>query len=71
MKKSNMVIKVNGVDESVDFNMSVMNFLKEKSLDPARVVIEINHNIIKKNQYSEYILQDGDSVEILRFVGGG
>lgn len=66
-----MVIKVNGVDESVDFNMSVMNFLKEKSLDPARVVIEINHNIIKKNQYSEYILQDGDSVEILRFVGGG
>jgi sulfur carrier protein len=35
------------------------------------VAVEVNLSIVKKVNYKEHILKDGDSVEIVNFVGGG
>lgn len=68
-----MIIKitVNGTAESIAANKSLFDFLSDKALNPERVVVEVNRAIVKRNGFREYILQDGDMVEILRFVGGG
>jgi sulfur carrier protein len=67
----NVNIRVNGKVELVNFPKTLYDLLNEKELNPERVVVEVNKTIIKRDQFREYILQDGDSLEILRFVGGG
>lgn len=36
-----------------------------------RVAVELNGDIVPKAQYSDTIFKDGDSVEVVSFVGGG
>jgi len=67
----NVSIRVNGKVESVNSPKTLYDLLGDKALNPERVVVEVNNSIIKRDQFKEYILQDGDSLEILRFVGGG
>lgn len=67
----NASVKVNGKVESVNSPKTLYDLLNDKALNPERVVVEVNNTIIKRDQFREYILQDGDSLEILRFVGGG
>ena len=38
---------------------------------PKRVAVELNENIVPRVKYSETFLEDGDTLEIVRFVGGG
>ncbi|NLL14486.1 MAG: sulfur carrier protein ThiS [Fibrobacter sp.] len=67
----NVNIRVNGKVESVNSPKTLYDLLNDKALNPERVVVEVNNSIIKRDQFKEYTLQDGDSLEILRFVGGG
>ena len=64
-----MVI-INGeqVDEA---GSTLADYLAKSGLDKGRVAVEINGDIVPKAKYAETILQDGDKVEIVRFVGGG
>jgi thiamine biosynthesis protein ThiS len=39
--------------------------------DPKRIAVERNGEIVFKSQYSETVLEDGDSLEVVSFVGGG
>ena len=61
---------VNGEKESCTA-CSVLDLLAEKHLAPERVVVELNGSIVKRPQWREVRLQDGDVLEIVRFVGGG
>jgi len=40
-------------------------------LEPTRVAIEVNHKVVRRNDWAETTLQAGDRVEIVHFVGGG
>jgi sulfur carrier protein len=40
-------------------------------LDPVRIAIELNGNILKKTEYENTSLADTDKIEIIHFVGGG
>lgn len=64
------MIEINGKTYEFD-SKTVSNVLEDLSIDPKRVVVEVNYKIISKDKYSDYLLQDGDSVEIVQFVGGG
>jgi sulfur carrier protein len=64
-------IFVNGNVELVANGSSVFDLLKLKAIEPARVVVEVNQNIIKRDTYELHRLNVSDKVEILRFVGGG
>ncbi|RJQ52392.1 MAG: sulfur carrier protein ThiS [Nitrospiraceae bacterium] len=66
-----MKLKLNGTDSEIKDGSTVADLLKTLQIEPARVAVEINLNIIKKCNFSNHVLQDGDSVEIVNFVGGG
>lgn len=50
---------------------SVAQYLESAGYDPKRVAVERNGGIVPKAQYGETVLQDGDCVEVVSFVGGG
>lgn len=65
------MLTVNGKQTEFKENQTVRNFLEEKGLEPQKVVLELNKEILSRENWSETILQDGDSLEIISFVGGG
>lgn len=65
-----MKITVNG--EQFDSNAgTVRQLLDELGIVEGRVAVEVNLSIVKKDEYEEYRLKEGDKVEIVNFVGGG
>ncbi len=64
------MVKINGTDVSAA-GMTISEYLKTTDYDPKRIAIERNGEIVPKAKYGETILQDGDTVEVVRFVGGG
>ncbi|MBP5719117.1 MAG: sulfur carrier protein ThiS [Abditibacteriota bacterium] len=64
-----MVI-INGKEEKAA-GKTIAEYLVEKGYNPERVVAEKNLEIIPKSAYGETLIEDGDSLEILNFVGGG
>lgn len=64
------MVKVNG--ESLDIaGITITEYLATTDYDPKRIAVERNGDIVPKAQYSETILMDGDSIEVVSFVGGG
>lgn len=65
------MIKVNG--ESIEnlTDKTVAEYLAESGYDIGRVAVELNGDILPKAQYECTSLNDGDSVEVVSFVGGG
>jgi len=51
--------------------MSVMALTELLALDPRKVAVERNLEIVPKSQYQDTALADGDQIEIVQFVGGG
>lgn len=50
---------------------TVMELLHEFLIEPLQVAVEVNLSIVRKADYSTFRLNDGDKVEIVKFVGGG
>ena len=64
------MVTVNG--ESVNAaGKTVMQYIEEAGYNAQRVVVEKNLVILKKDELSTTVLEDGDTVEILNFVWGG
>lgn len=65
-----MRLIING--DNIDSNAgTVKELLDELKIASGRVAVEVNLSIIKKTDYESCILNDGDKVEIVNFVGGG
>ncbi|HYA26558.1 MAG TPA: sulfur carrier protein ThiS [Thermodesulfovibrionales bacterium] len=63
-------LEVNG-EEYVTEQDTLAHLLKELKIVPGRVAIEVNLKVVKRNIFEHYSLKEGDSVEIVYFVGGG
>ena len=57
--------------ETLEHPVSVTEYLKACNYVPVQVVVELNEEIIKRENYDTTVLKDGDVVEILHFMGGG
>ncbi|MBZ4644567.1 MAG: sulfur carrier protein [Clostridium butyricum] len=66
-----MVITLNGKKETLENEMSLLDLLKSKGIDPNTVVVEHNYDIIGKENWGNIMLKENDVLEVLRFVGGG
>ena len=66
-----MTLILNGETKEIDDGLSVAGLLETLKIEPARVAVEVNVTIIKKDDYGRHVLNDGDEVEIVSFVGGG
>jgi len=64
------MVKVNGMELDIA-GKTVAEYLTTTNYDPKRIAVERNGDIVFKAQYEETILEDGDSLEIVSFVGGG
>jgi sulfur carrier protein len=66
-----ITITVNGKQDTVGPGTSVGDYLVSKKIDPLVAVVEVNKSIVKKKDFDKTVLNSNDTVEILRFVGGG
>jgi thiazole synthase len=64
-------IRVNGEHRRVMSGISVAEMLNELGLDPLRVAVERNLEIVPRGTLDEVCVEDGDDFEIVHFVGGG
>ncbi len=62
---------VNGEDRQVSPDLSVADLLVDLDLQVARVAVEHNRRVLKRQEFRSVILTDGDQLEIVHFVGGG
>lgn len=66
-----MTIRVNGQDTTCAEGMTLLEYLADKELDVKAVVVELNRNIVRAEEFGMIRLAAGDELEILQFVGGG
>ncbi|MFO7963174.1 MAG: sulfur carrier protein ThiS [Desulfobacterales bacterium] len=66
-----MQLTVNGKPEHIENGITIRDLLAQRRLDPDKVVVELNLEIVERDKYTETVLGESDNVEILRFVGGG
>jgi thiamine biosynthesis protein ThiS len=64
-------IRLNGDPYEIANPLSISALLESLKIDPRRVAIEHNLDIIKRARYDTTIVNEGDEVEIVNFVGGG
>lgn len=67
-----MKIKINGKEEIINNSISITELLVKKNVDmPDMVSVELNGNILNRDEYSNILLNENDNVEFLYFMGGG
>jgi len=66
-----VTIMLNGDRVELEQPLSVTALLLKLEIDPRRVAVEHNLSIIKRQTFDRIVVEDGDTVEIVNFVGGG
>ena len=66
-----MEIIFNGKPRQLQASISIQEFLDQLQLDCMQVVIEHNQSIITRQRLEETLLNNGDTLEVIHFVGGG
>ena len=66
-----MQIQLNGENHELAETCTLEELVRELSLAPQRVAIELNRSVVRREQWAQTILNEGDRVEIVHFVGGG
>ena len=66
-----MNIRLNGEEAQCPEGATLLDILREKEIDPATIVAEVDEIILKPEEFESCELKEGSVVEILRFVGGG
>jgi len=66
-----MIVRLNGEEVSAQDGVALSVFLADFSLDPERVVVEYNKVIVPAQKFGSIFLKEGDTLEVVSFVGGG
>jgi thiamine biosynthesis protein ThiS len=66
-----MQVTVNGARQELPEGATVRGLLEHLALATGPVAVEINRVIIPRAQHALHVVNDGDTIEIVQFVGGG
>jgi sulfur carrier protein len=66
-----MKIIVNSEEQVFDEGITLLEIVRFFKIEEKVMALAVNMQIIKKDKWKEYIVQDGDRLEMLQFVGGG
>jgi thiamine biosynthesis protein ThiS len=66
-----MVATINGKSVTLDASFSLEQVLASHHIDSRMAVVEVNLAMIDRSSLASTFVKDGDTIEILRFVGGG
>jgi thiamine biosynthesis protein ThiS len=64
-------LQINGEAKSFDRPLTLAALISQMDLKPDRVAVELNRDIVPRDQWEQTSLGDGDRLEIVHFVGGG
>ena len=64
-------VRINGEHRRVAEGISIAELVSELGLDPVRVAVERNLEVVPRSMLGDVKVLDGDDFEIVRFVGGG
>lgn len=64
-------IQINGESTSLDAEMSIQTMLDTVPVPPNYLAVEINGEVVPREEYAQHQLKDGDDVELVTLVGGG
>jgi thiamine biosynthesis protein ThiS len=66
-----MTLIINGEDREFVSISTVSTLLEQLNMKPDRVAVELNRELLPRDRWAATQLQDGDTLEIVHFVGGG
>ena len=66
-----MQVFLNGQTKEVPEHCSLQELVESLDLKADRLAIELNHEIVRRQDWSDMRLRTGDQLEIVHFVGGG
>ena len=66
-----ITLQINGKQVELDGPTPLMDYLQKLGVNPRAVAVELNGTIIEPASFEAVTLDSGDSVEIVRMVGGG
>ena len=66
-----MRVYVNGEPKEFSGEASLMELVEQLDLPVARIAIELNREVVRRNDWGSTMLKDEDRIEIVHFVGGG
>lgn len=64
-------VTVNGEPRTIAADSSIAAMLDEIRIDPRKVAVEHNLEVVPRSTLADIRVSDGDSFEIVHFVGGG
>ena len=64
-------VQVNGKEREVQSGLSVHELVESLDLNPLLIVVELNREILRRDQFKDVQISEGDAVELVHFVGGG
>ena len=64
-------VTLNGEAKQLEAPTSVRGLLESLGLDPAKIAVERNLEIVPRGAYGDVAVADGDRLEIVHFIGGG
>jgi len=70
-EKKELRVQVNGEIRNVADHSTLSDLVDELSLTPARIAVELNGEVVRRNKWTETVLSEGDRLEVVHFVGGG
>lgn len=66
-----MQLTINGQPRDFSQQLTVSQLLEQLQLESERVVVELNRVILTQDLHADTLLNDGDCLEAIQFVGGG
>lgn len=66
-----MQVTVNGENKALAGAMTIESFLQDLGVNPLKVAVERNLEIVPKSTFGTVMVEDGDRLEIVHFIGGG
>lgn len=66
-----MIITINGEKKEFPEKLSFSELLSGLGVDARKVAVERNLQIVPRTTYAQTPVNDGDEIEIIKFIGGG
>jgi thiamine biosynthesis protein ThiS len=66
-----MKVFINGETKEIARELNLSELLKHFSLPQERIAIELNRRVVRKKDWENISIADGDKLEVIHFVGGG
>ncbi|MGD2109924.1 MAG: sulfur carrier protein ThiS [Phycisphaerae bacterium] len=66
-----MQVTINGKTQAVKAGITIAELLTQLDLQPIRVAVEVNEDLVLRKTFADTSVNEGDRIEIVTLVGGG